>query len=105
MLTTSEYKAQFDNALAKFDQYGGQTANYAQTHASAWAHIASVYAHLWTHMAMFDKKGQVPSALANSYRTKAENYLNVAKSKADGALAYVQLALTNAESAAAAGHA
>jgi hypothetical protein len=80
-LTAAQYKVEVDNAL---NSYGANNF-YNIERGMAWAQIASVYSHLWTHQALFDSKGEVPSALALGYRTKAEGYLATAKQRANEA--------------------
>lgn len=80
-LTAAQYKTEVDNALAVY----GQNNFYNIEKGMAFAQIASVYSHLWTHQALFDSKSVVPSALALSYRTKAETYLTDAKTRGNQA--------------------
>jgi|SRR6478735_157028 len=74
-LTAAQYQAEMDSAFTKY----GQNNFYNVDRGVAWAQIASVFAHLWTHQKMFDAKGVVPSSVALGYRTKAEGYLAQAK--------------------------
>lgn len=82
-LTADQYKSEMDNALTQY----GYNSFYNIERGMAWAQISSVYSHLYTHQLLFDRVGvnlgEPQFATALGYRSKAENYLATARSRAN----------------------